>query len=144
NPAVKAISFVGSSAVARQIYSKGTAHGKRVQAQGGAKNMVVVLPDAEIDTTTRIVGDSAFGCAGQRCLANSLAVTVGEAKEPFTEAIKEKAANLNVGYGLDKGTEMGPVISPKCRKRIEGFVEYGKKEGGRLLVDGRGISIDIF
>src|SRR5690625_5662711 len=90
NPSVKAISFVGSTAVARQIYSKGTLHGKRVQAQGGAKNMVVVLPDADLNMTTRIVVDSAFGCAGQRCLANSLAITVGDAKKPFTDAIKEK------------------------------------------------------
>ncbi|NBC02509.1 MAG: CoA-acylating methylmalonate-semialdehyde dehydrogenase [Bacteroidetes bacterium] len=144
NPAVKAISFVGSSAVARHIYSKGTAHGKRVQAQGGAKNMVVVLPDAEINMTTRIVGDSAFGCAGQRCLANSLAVTVGEARVPFTEAITEKAANLKVGYGLEEETEMGPVISPDSRERIEGFVETGKNEGGRVLVDGRGKTVEKF
>jgi len=144
NPAVKAISFVGSSAVARHIYSKGTAHGKRVQAQGGAKNMVVVLPDAEINMTTRIVGDSAFGCAGQRCLANSLAVTVGEARVPFTEAITEKAANLKVGYGLEEETEMGPVISPYSRERIEGFVETGKNEGGRVLVDGRGKTVEKF
>ena len=144
NPAVKAISFVGSSAVARHIYSKGTAHGKRVQAQGGAKNMVVVLPDAEINMTTRIVGDSAFGCAGQRCLANSLAVTVGDARDTFTEAITEKAANLKVGYGLDKDTEMGPVITPESRERIESYVAAGEKEGGRILVDGRGKNVDKF
>lgn len=144
NPAVKAISFVGSSAVARHIYSKGTAHGKRVQAQGGAKNMVVVLPDADINMTTRIVGDSAFGCAGQRCLANSLAVTVGDARGPFTEAITEKAANLHIGYGLDEDTEMGPVISPESRQRIEGFVETGENEGGRILVDGRGKTVDTY
>jgi malonate-semialdehyde dehydrogenase (acetylating)/methylmalonate-semialdehyde dehydrogenase len=106
--------------------------------------MVVVLPDADINMTTRIVGDSAFGCAGQRCLANSLAVTVGEAREPFTEAITRKAANLNVGYGLDKDTEMGPVISPESRQRIEGFVETGRKEGGRVLVDGRGKTVETY
>lgn len=144
NPAVKAISFVGSSGVARQIYSKGTAHGKRVQAQGGAKNMVVVLPDAEMNMTTRIVGDSAFGCAGQRCLANSLAITVGDAKKPFTEAISEKAANLKVGYGLNQGTEMGPVISSESRQRVEGFIETGTKEGGKILVDGRSKKVDEF
>lgn len=144
NPTVKAISFVGSTGVARQIYSKGTAHGKRVQAQGGAKNMVVVLPDADIDMTTRIVGDSAFGCAGQRCLANSLAITVGDAKKQFTDAISEKAANLKVGFGLDKSTEMGPVITPESRQRVEGFIETGEKEGGRILVDGRGKKVESY
>lgn len=144
NPAVKAISFVGSTPVARQIYSKGTAHGKRVQAQGGAKNIVVVLPDAEMDMTTRIVGDSAFGCAGQRCLANSLAVTVGNARKPFTEAITEKAANLKVGYGLDENTEMGPVITPDSRQRVESHIETGEKEGGNVLVDGRGKTVESF
>ncbi|MDZ7717198.1 MAG: CoA-acylating methylmalonate-semialdehyde dehydrogenase [Balneolaceae bacterium] len=144
NPAVKAISFVGSTAVARKIYSTGTAHGKRVQAQGGAKNMVIVLPDAEMDMTSRIVGDSAFGCAGQRCLANSLAVTVGDAREPFTDAITEKAANLKVGYGLEKETEMGPVITPESRERVETFIETGEKEGGRVLVDGRGKTVDNY
>ena len=144
NPTVKAISFVGSTGVARQIYSKGTAHGKRVQAQGGAKNMVVVLPDADMEMTTRIVGDSAFGCAGQRCLANSLAITVGDAKKPFTEAISEKAAGLKVGYGLDKSTEMGPVITPDSRTRVESFIESGEKEGGKILVDGRGKNVENY
>lgn len=144
NPAVKAISFVGSTGVARQIYSKGSANGKRVQAQGGAKNMVVVLPDADMEMTTRIVGDSAFGCAGQRCLANSLAITVGDAKAPFTEAISEKAAGLKVGYGLDKSTEMGPVITSDSRQRIESFIETGEKEGGKVLVDGRGRNVERY
>ncbi len=144
NPSVKAISFVGSTAVARQIYSKGTLHGKRVQAQGGAKNMVVVLPDADLNMTTRIVVDSAFGCAGQRCLANSLAITVGDAKKPFTDAIKEKAAGLKVGYGLDKSTEMGPVITPDSRQRVEQFIETGENEGGKILVDGRGKKVENY
>ncbi|MEX0660597.1 MAG: CoA-acylating methylmalonate-semialdehyde dehydrogenase [Balneolaceae bacterium] len=144
NPSVKAISFVGSSPVARQIYSKGTTYGKRVQAQGGAKNIVVILPDAEMDMTTRIVGDSAFGCAGQRCLANSLAVTVGNARKPFTEAIMEKAANLKVGYGMDKNIEMGPVITPDSRQRVESYIEIGETEGGKIIVDGRGKKVEPF
>lgn len=144
NPSVKAISFVGSTPVARYIYSTASANGKRVQAQGGAKNMVVVLPDADMDMTTRIVGDSAFGCAGQRCLANSLAITVGDARKPFTEAISEKAANLKVGYGLDKNIDMGPVITAESRERIEAYVETGEKEGGEILVDGRGKKVESY
>lgn len=141
NPAVKAVSFVGSTPVAKHIYATASANGKRVQAQGGAKNMVIVLPDADINMTTRIVADSAFGCAGQRCLANSLAVTVGGAKEPFTKAITEKAASLNVGFGLDENSEMGPVISNESRERVFSYVETGEKEGGKILVDGRGKSV---
>jgi malonate-semialdehyde dehydrogenase (acetylating) / methylmalonate-semialdehyde dehydrogenase len=105
---------------------------------------VIVLPDADMDMTTRIVGDSAFGCAGQRCLANSLAVTVGSARDPFTKAITEKAANLKVGYGLDQDTEMGPVISAQSRERVYGYVETGAKEGGRILVDGRGKNVESY
>jgi malonate-semialdehyde dehydrogenase (acetylating) / methylmalonate-semialdehyde dehydrogenase len=144
HPVIKAVSFVGSTPVAKHIYTTASANGKRVQAQGGAKNMVIVLPDADMDMTTRIVGDSAFGCAGQRCLANSLAVTVGSARDPFTKAITEKAANLKVGYGLDQDTEMGPVISAQSRERVYGYVETGAKEGGRILVDGRGKNVESY
>ena len=144
HPAVRAVSFVGSTPVAKKIYSKASEHGKRVQAQGGAKNMVIVLPDADMDMTTQIVGDSAFGCAGQRCLANSLAITVGEARKPFTEAFSKKAASLKVGYGLEKETEMGAVISPQTRERVESFIETGKKEGAKVLVDGRGKTVPSF
>lgn len=142
HPLVRAVSFVGSTPVARHIYSTASANGKRVQAQGGAKNMVIVLPDADMEMTTQIVGDSAFGCAGQRCLANSLAITVGSAKEPFTKAITEKTSSLKVGYGLDEGIEMGPVISEQSRKRVESFIETGEKEGGRILLDGRGKKVE--
>lgn len=141
HPVIRAVSFVGSTNVARHIYATASANGKRVQAQGGAKNMVIVLPDADMDMTTRIVGDSAFGCAGQRCLANSLAITVGSAKDPFTKAISEKAATLKVGYGLEQDTEMGPVISAQSRDRVFGFVDTGLNEGGRILVDGRGKNV---
>jgi len=144
HPVIRAVSFVGSTPVARHIYTTASANGKRVQAQGGAKNMVIVLPDADMDMTTRIVGDSAFGCAGQRCLANSLAVTVGSARDPFTKAITEKAASLKVGYGLDNDTEMGPVISAQSRERVYGYVETGAKEGGRILVDGRGKNVESY
>ena len=141
HPDVHGISFVGSSPVAKYIYSHAAANGKRVQCQGGAKNAVVVLPDADIDMATRIVADSSFGCAGQRCLATSVAITVGEARSPFTEQIAHTAATRKVGYGLDAGTEMGPVITPESKQRIETLIAKGESEGARVLVDGRGPSI---
>jgi len=138
HPTIRAISFVGSTPIARHIYSRGAAQGKRLQCQGGAKNTVVILPDADMDTTIRIVADSAFGCAGQRCLANSLAITVGEAGPVFADMIADAAANRKVGYGLDEGVEMGPVITAESRTRIESLIEAARREGAGILVDGRG------
>ncbi len=120
HPRVRAISFVGSTATARYVYSQAAAHGKRAQCQGGAKNPTVILPDADIAMTTRIVADSAFGCAGQRCLATSMILTVGEARRPFTDAIREAAAGRRVGCGLDPQAEMGPVISARARPGSRG------------------------
>jgi malonate-semialdehyde dehydrogenase (acetylating)/methylmalonate-semialdehyde dehydrogenase len=137
HPMIKAISFVGSTPVARYIYSRATANGKRAQCQGGAKNPVVVMPDADIDMTTRIMGDSAFGCAGQRCLAASVAITVGEAKNSFTEAMADVATSRRVGYGLDEGVQMGPVITGESKSRIERLIDQGAREGASVLVDGR-------
>ncbi len=137
HPEVRAISFVGSTPVARYVYGRAAANGKRAQCQGGAKNPVVVLPDAEMDTTTRITADSAFGCAGQRCLASSIVITVAEAAETFTSRITEAAASRKTGYGLEAGTEMGPVISSASRERIETLVAKGIAEGAKPLVDGR-------
>ena len=141
HPDIRAISFVGSTAVAKYIYSRATANGKRAQCQGGAKNPVVIMPDANLEMTTQMMGDSAFGCAGQRCLAVSVAVTVGEAKDPFTEGIADLAASRKVGYGLDEATEMGPVITRESQHRIEGLIEAGAQEGARVLVDGRQKSV---
>jgi malonate-semialdehyde dehydrogenase (acetylating)/methylmalonate-semialdehyde dehydrogenase len=137
HPGIGAISFVGSTPVARHVYARASANGKRVQAQGGAKNLTIVLPDADLDTTTSIVVDSSFGNAGQRCLATSLVVTVGEARKNFTEVIAEAAAKRKVGYGLDDGIEMGPVITPQSKERIEDLVEKGIAEGAQILVEGR-------
>ncbi|MBE9127969.1 CoA-acylating methylmalonate-semialdehyde dehydrogenase [Coleofasciculus sp. LEGE 07081] len=137
HPTIRGISFVGSSPVAQYVYSKGAAHGKRMQCQGGAKNPLIVLPDADMEMTTRIAADSAFGCAGQRCLAASVAVTVGEARHSFTEAIASAAQSRVVGYGLQEGVEMGPVITPQSQARIEGLIQQGEKEGATVLVDGR-------
>ncbi len=138
HPDIKAISFVGSTPVAKYIYSRATANGKRAQCQGGAKNPVVVLPDADMEMTTRIIADSSFGCAGQRCLATSLAITVGEARNLFTENIADAAASRVVGYGLDEGVQMGPVIRGDSKARIDTLIGQGAKEGATVLVDGRG------
>jgi malonate-semialdehyde dehydrogenase (acetylating)/methylmalonate-semialdehyde dehydrogenase len=141
HPDIRAISFVGSTATARYIYSRASAAGKRAQCQGGAKNPVVVMPDADMAMATRILADSAFGCAGQRCLAASVAITVGEARQPFTDQMVTMARSRRVGYGLDSGVEMGPVISAASKARIEGLIAKGKQEGAALLVDGRGQSV---
>jgi malonate-semialdehyde dehydrogenase (acetylating) / methylmalonate-semialdehyde dehydrogenase len=137
HPDVRAISFVGSSPVARFVYARAANAGKRVQAQGGAKNPVIVMPDADMDMTVRLLMDSAFGCAGQRCLAASIAVPVGEARDQFTPRLLDGAAARKVGYGLDQGVEMGPVITAASRDRINGIVERGVAAGARVLVDGR-------
>lgn len=137
HPKIRAISFVGSTPVAKYIYSRAATNGKRVQCQGGAKNPIIVLPDADIEMTTRIAADSAFGCAGQRCLAASIAVTVGDARHTFTEAIAETAKKRVVGNGLEQGVEMGPVIDVRSKMRIEGLIQKGTDEGANLLVDGR-------
>ncbi len=141
HPLIRAVSFVGSTNVARHVYSRASANGKRVQAQGGAKNPIIVLPDADLDLTTSIAVDSAFGNAGQRCLAASLAITVGKARQTFTEAIAEAAQKRVVGFGLDEGVQMGPVITPQSKSRIQGMIAKGEAEGARVLVDGRDASI---
>jgi malonate-semialdehyde dehydrogenase (acetylating)/methylmalonate-semialdehyde dehydrogenase len=141
HPAVEAISFVGSTPVAKYVYSRGSANGKRVQAQGGAKNPIIVLPDADMEMTTRIAADSAFGCAGQRCLAASLALTVGDARHTFTESIADAAVSRVVGYGLDESVQMGPVINRASMRRIEGLIQQGIDVGASAVVDGRSPSI---
>ena len=141
HPVIRAITFVGSSTVAKYIYSRAAANGKRVQAQGGAKNPVVVLPDADMDMAVKIIADSAFGCAGQRCLAVSWAVTVGEARNMFNEAICDAAASRTVGNGLDNGIQMGAVINSASKSRIEQLISLGASEGASVPVDGRGTVI---
>jgi len=141
HPEIRAITFVGSSNVAKYIYSRASANGKRVQAQGGAKNPVIVLPDADMDMAVKIIADSAFGCAGQRCLAVSWAVTVGDARHHFNEAMCDVAATRKVGYGLDEGVQMGAVISQQSKMRIEQLIGLGASEGASIPVDGRGTVI---
>lgn len=141
HPTIRAITFVGSTNVAKYIYATAALHGKRVQAQGGAKNPVIILPDADMEMATKIVADSAFGCAGQRCLAVSFVVTVAEAKNQFTELICDAASSRVVGYGLDADVQMGPVINMASKSRIESLIGLGVQEGASLPVDGRGAKI---
>jgi malonate-semialdehyde dehydrogenase (acetylating)/methylmalonate-semialdehyde dehydrogenase len=137
HPKVRAISFVGSTPVAKYIYARSGANGKRCQAQGGAKNHVIVLPDADMSMATQIISDSAFGCAGQRCLAVSVAVTVGEAQKTFRDSIAEAASRLKVGNGLEEGVQMGPVITPQSKSRVESLIAAGERQGAKVLLDGR-------
>ena len=137
HPQIRAITFVGSTATARYIYRRAAEQGKRVTAQGGAKNPLVILPDTDMEMAVRITADSAFGCAGQRCLATSLVITVGEAKERFSKLICEAASARRVGFGLEDGVQMGPVINQESKNRIEQLIDLGVSEGADLLVDGR-------
>jgi malonate-semialdehyde dehydrogenase (acetylating) / methylmalonate-semialdehyde dehydrogenase len=141
HPAISAVTFVGSTPVARHIYARASANGKRVQAQGGAKNPIILLPDADVSLTTSIVTDSAFGNAGQRCLAASLAITVAGADKIFVPALAEAASSRIVGNGLEQGVHMGPVITPQSKARIEGLIQKGIDEGGEMVLDGRNPSI---
>lgn len=144
HPLIPAISFVGSSPVAKYIYQTGVFHGKRVQAQSGAKNPVVIMPDADEETTVRIIVDSAFGCAGQRCLAASIVITIGKSGEIFTEKIIRAAKAKKTGNGMTPGVDMGPVITKESKERIEKLIQKGIDEGAGLLLDGRKINIPGF
>jgi malonate-semialdehyde dehydrogenase (acetylating)/methylmalonate-semialdehyde dehydrogenase len=137
HPKVRAISFVGSTPVAKYIYSRAAANGKRVQCQGGAKNHAIVLPDADLGVASKVVAESAFACAGQRCLAVSVAITVGEARAKFRDAVSDVASSFKVGYGLDEDVRMGPVITPASRSRIEDLIDKGHHDGAKLVRDGR-------
>ena len=137
HPDVRAVSFVGSTPVAREVYRRGTHAGKRVQALGGAKNFIVVMPDADLDRATGVITESFFGCAGERCLAGSVLVPVGEIHAEARERLTESARALRVGDGADEGTGMGPVISAAHRDRVLGYIEKGVSEGARLVLDGR-------
>ncbi len=141
HPEVAGVSFVGSSRVARIIYERAGAAGKRVQALGGAKNHMIVLPDADPQTVADAVVGSVFGSAGQRCLAGSVVVGVGDAYELMREGVLDGAASLKVGRGLDDGVDMGPVISRTHRDRVTAFIDEGERDGARILMDGRGLRV---
>ena len=142
HPGVDAVSFVGSAPVARLVYERAAKAGKRVQALGGAKNHMVVMPDAVVGETVNGIIGSAFGAAGQRCMAGSVVVTVGDAHDRLMPALVEATERLSVGDGLDESVDVGPVVSCAARDRITGWIERAVAEGATLAVDGRGLGGD--
>ncbi len=137
HPDVKAISFVGSTPVAKYIYETGTRHGKRVQALGGAKNHMLVLPDADIGMAADAAVSAAYGSAGERCMAIAIVVAVGNIADPLIDAITERMAKIKVGPGMEAGNEMGPLITREHRERVASYVDGAAKEGATVTVDGR-------
>ncbi len=137
HPDVAAVSFVGSTPIARSIYRTGTAHGKRVQALGGAKNHMVVLPDADVDMAADAAVSAAYGAAGERCMAISVTVAVGDVADPLVDAIAARLPKLTVGDGAAPGTDMGPLITAEHRDRVAGYIAAGEQSGARVVVDGR-------
>jgi malonate-semialdehyde dehydrogenase (acetylating)/methylmalonate-semialdehyde dehydrogenase len=138
HPDVAAISFVGSTAIAKYIYEVGTKHGKRVQAAGGAKNHLIIMPDADLDQSVKALAASAYGCAGQRCMAGSVAVAVGKIADPLVDELCEYAGSLKVGpTDGNEGVDMGPVIRAEHRDRVAGYLDIAKQEGATVPLDGR-------
>ncbi len=137
HPGIAGVSFVGSTPIAKYVYERGAKAGKRVQALGGAKNFVVVMPDADIPRSARVSSESCFGCAGERCLANSVVLAVGDAYGPIRDRLIEEAKQIKVGNGIDPGVTMGPVITAQHRDKVLGYIEKGIAEGAKLVLDGR-------
>ncbi|MFQ3645433.1 MAG: CoA-acylating methylmalonate-semialdehyde dehydrogenase [Anaerolineae bacterium] len=144
HPGVKGVSFVGSTPVAKIVYETCTRHGKRVQAQGGAKNYIAVMPDANMEASVKNILGAAYGCAGQRCLAAAVAVGVGEAYDKLKEELVKQTAKLRVGYGLEETTQMGTVVSHASKERIERMIAQGVEQGAALVLDGRGVQVEGF
>ena len=144
HPAVKAISFVGSTPVAHHISQRGAAQGKRTQALGGAKNHMVVMPDADVSRAVDALIGAAYGSAGQRCMAVSVAVLVGDVAERIMPLLAARARQLKIGDGMDPATEMGPLVTPQALERVERYVDLGVQEGAKLVVDGRGLRVPGF
>ena len=141
HPGIQAISFVGSTPIAEAIYRGGTAAGKRVQALGGAKNHLVVMPDADLDDATDALMGAAYGSAGERCMAISVAVAVGDSADKLIAKLEPRIRALKVGPGTDPEAEMGPLVTREHREKVKGYVDTGVKEGAKLVVDGRGMSL---
>lgn len=142
HPAVQAVSFVGSTPIARYVYERGAAHGKRVQAMGGAKNHMIVLPDADLDQAADALIGAGYGSAGERCMAISVAVPVGkETAEGLIERLVPRVRNLNVGPSLDSDSEMGPLVTREHFEKVRNYIDLGDKEGASLLVDGRDLKL---
>jgi malonate-semialdehyde dehydrogenase (acetylating) / methylmalonate-semialdehyde dehydrogenase len=142
HPGIAAVSFVGSTPIARYVYERGTTHGKRVQALGGAKNHAVVMPDADMDSAADALVSAAYGSTGQRCMAISTAVAVGRAGDELVAKVMERAAALRTGPGLDPASEMGPLVSGAARDKVAGLIESGVNEGAKLVLDGRGLRVE--
>jgi len=140
HPGISGVSFVGSTPVAHYVYKRGAEKGKRVQALGGAKNFVVVMPDADMQRAAAISTESCFGCAGERCLANSVVLAVGDAYDKIRDKLVTEAKKLKVGDGMEAGVTMGPVITKQHREKVLGYIEKGIAEGATLLLDGRGFA----
>jgi malonate-semialdehyde dehydrogenase (acetylating)/methylmalonate-semialdehyde dehydrogenase len=137
HPGIAAVSFVGSTPIAKYIYETGTAHGKRVQALGGAKNHALVLPDADVDMAADAVVSAAYGAAGERCMALSVAVAVGDVADPLVDAIAVRLPKLSIGNGAAPGTDMGPLITREHRDKVAGYIGAGEEAGATVVVDGR-------
>ena len=137
HPGIAAVSFVGSTPIARYIYETGTAHGKRVQALGGAKNHALVLPDADVDMAADAAVSAAYGAAGERCMAISVAVAVGDVADPLVDAIAARLPKLTIGNGAEAGTDMGPLITREHRDKVAGYIGAGQEAGATVVVDGR-------
>jgi malonate-semialdehyde dehydrogenase (acetylating)/methylmalonate-semialdehyde dehydrogenase len=142
HPDIAAVSFVGSTPIARYVYTTGTANGKRVQALGGAKNHMVVLPDADMDLAADSAVSAGYGSAGERCMAVSVIVSVGDAAERLVPKIRERLAELRVGPGMAEGSEMGPLVTREHRERVAGYIDRGVDEGATLVNDGRELHVD--
>jgi malonate-semialdehyde dehydrogenase (acetylating)/methylmalonate-semialdehyde dehydrogenase len=143
HPDIKGVSFVGSTAIARYIYATGCAHGKRVQALGGAKNHMVVMPDADLDQAADALMGAGYGSAGERCMAISVAVAVGDqVADALVEKLAPRVRALSIGRGDAKGRDMGPLISAAHRDKVKGYVDTGVAEGAKLVVDGRGLKVE--
>ena len=144
HPDIAAVSFVGSTPIARYIHTRATANGKRVQALGGAKNHAIILPDADLEYAANHLTAAAFGSAGERCMAISAAVAVGGAGDPLMEIVNRKAAEVVVGSGRDPRSEMGPVVTAAAKERIESLIGSGERQGAKVTVDGRGLTVPGF
>lgn len=144
HPGIKGVSFVGSSPVARIVYETCTRNGKRVQAQGGAKNYIAVMPDADMTASVKNIMGAAYGCAGQRCLAAAVVVGVGDAYDQLRDELAKQAQGLRVGYGLEETTQMGTVVSSAAKERIENMITRGIEQGAKPVLDGRGVKVQGF
>jgi malonate-semialdehyde dehydrogenase (acetylating)/methylmalonate-semialdehyde dehydrogenase len=142
HPDIAAVSFVGSTPIARYVYETGTKNGKRMQALGGAKNHMIVLPDADIDMAADAAVSAAYGSAGERCMAVSVVVAVGDVADPLIDAIKDRLPKVKVGPGLEPDSEMGPLITREHRDKVAGYLDSAAEQGAKLVADGRELDVE--